>query len=103
MPVSEVFCKKDAVLLLVLTSALLALRERNPFFTFVWSSAFGFPLTLPVSFRQILGELEAGAKFDGADVEGSGAEVGMEGLDGIDGPEIELGRRCVSTSECESR
>jgi len=95
---SPAFCKKEAVLLLVLTSALLALRERNPFFTFIWSSAFTFPLALLVSFRQILGEFEICGRFGGADVEGSGAEVGngrLEDSDGTGGPE--LAHKCVST------
>lgn len=98
MLASPAFCKKEAVLLLVLISALLALRERNPFFTFIWSSAFTCPLALLVSFRQILGELEVGGRFGGADVEGSGAEVGngrLEDSDGIGGPGLE--RRRVST------
>ena len=56
-----------AVLLFVFTRALLALRERKPFFTFTSSSAFG---VLPVSFRQRLDELEDCARFGGADVEG---------------------------------
>lgn len=94
MPASPVFCKKEAVLLLVLISALLALRERKPFFPFVWSSAFTVPLAFLVSIRQILGELEVCGRFGGADVEGSGAEVGNGGLEGSEGPG---GRRCVST------
>ena len=89
-----------AVLLLVLTSASLALRERNPFFALVGSSAFGFPLPLPFSFRQILDELDACARFDGADVEGSGAEVCVDKLENIEAPGMELGRFCVSISEC---
>jgi len=92
--------KKDVVLLFVRTRTLLALRERNPFFAFVWSSTFGVLLVVPVSFRQIL-ELEACARLDGADAEGGGAGVSLsvgrlEGLDGTDGLGIELGHRCES-------
>jgi hypothetical protein len=53
----------------------------------------------------MLGELEGCARYGGAEVEGSGAEVGnrLEGLgDATDGAAIELGRRCDSTSACGS-